>query len=128
MAFLIFNFADGGRGIAYAFRQLVASEIERFSFEPQPVTKRLLVHSLFLTGNVTLFVTLFVTNPKEQFATFEAQRPIRVSEIIITSLTRIGGTMKRTFLVTGLALLLLATLAGVAYAATGVTDPAVLKD
>jgi hypothetical protein len=36
--------------------------------------------------------------------------------------------MKRTFIVTGLVLLLLAALAGVAYAATGITDPAVLKD
>ena len=36
--------------------------------------------------------------------------------------------MKRTFIVTGLVLLLLAVLAGVAYAATGVTDPAVLKN
>jgi hypothetical protein len=36
--------------------------------------------------------------------------------------------MKRTFIVIGLVLLLLAALAGVAYAATGVTDPVVLKE
>jgi hypothetical protein len=36
--------------------------------------------------------------------------------------------VKRIFIVIGLVLLLLAALAGVAYAATGVTDPAVLRD
>jgi hypothetical protein len=36
--------------------------------------------------------------------------------------------MKRTLIVITLVLLLLTTLGGVAYAATGVTDPAVLKD
>lgn len=36
--------------------------------------------------------------------------------------------MKKVFILTGIAVLLLTALAGIAYAATGVTDPAVLKD
>ncbi|MEN4041155.1 MAG: hypothetical protein ROW52_14730 [Anaerolineaceae bacterium] len=36
--------------------------------------------------------------------------------------------MKKVFILTGIAALLLTALAGVAYAATGVTNPAVLKD
>lgn len=43
-------------------------------------------------------------------------------------MTGIGGTMKRSLIVITLVLLLLAALGGVAYAATGVTDPVVLKD
>ena len=42
--------------------------------------------------------------------------------------TRIGGTMKKLLIAITLVLLLLAALGGVAYAATGVTDPVVLKD
>jgi len=61
-------------------------------------------------------------------ATLETQRPIVVFENIITGQTRIGGTMKKIFVSTGIAMLLLIILASVAYAATGVTDPVVLKE
>jgi hypothetical protein len=51
-----------------------------------------------------------------------------VSEIFITGQTRIGETMKKIFVSTGIAMLLLIILASVVYAATGVTDPVVLKE
>jgi hypothetical protein len=69
-----------------------------------------------------------MTKRKGRFATLGAQRPIRVSENIITSLTRIGETMKKILVSLAVAMLLLLVLAGIAYAATGVTDPVVLKD
>jgi hypothetical protein len=69
-----------------------------------------------------------VTNGKKQFAKLRVQMPIQVFKNIITSTNRIGGPMKRTLIVNVLALLILAALTGVAYAATGTTDPQVLRD
>jgi hypothetical protein len=69
-----------------------------------------------------------VTNSKGEFATLWAQRSIQISKNIITNMTRIGGTMKKTLVVIALALLLLLALGGVAYAAIGTTDPQVLLD
>jgi quercetin dioxygenase-like cupin family protein len=43
---------------------------------------------------VALFVALYATNRVRQFATLWLQRPIQVSETIITGKTRLGGTMK----------------------------------
>src|SRR5688572_11125635 len=109
----------------FANSSRVRSSAFRLSFSQRP--KECSSIAFALTKNVTLFVTLFVTSAKEGFATLRAQRPIGVSENIITSLTRIGGTMKKLLVSLGMAVLLLVVLASIAYAATGVSDPVVLQ-
>jgi hypothetical protein len=68
-----------------------------------------------------------VTKGEGRFATLGAQKPIRVSENNYIWSIQIGGTMKKLLITITVAFVLLATLAGVAYAATGTTDPAVLR-
>ena len=81
------------------------------------------------TNNCHTFCTSF-WHPtlRGWFATLGAQRPIRVSENIITSLTGIWRNHEKVTCLSCCGDAAFTVLAGIAYAATGVTDPVVLSE
>jgi hypothetical protein len=71
-----------------------------------------------ITKFVALFVALCATKRGSQFATLQAQKPIRVSQNIISGHTRTGGTMKKLSVPMILALLLAILVVGTTLAAS----------